>query len=34
MLLVTLGVSFLGNLLTGKGAISAGDSTIRTGKNF
>ena len=32
MLLVTLGVSFLENLLTGKGAIKAGDSTFRTGK--
>ena len=30
MLLGTLGVSLLGNLLTGKGTIRAGESTIRT----
>ena len=31
MLLGTLGVSLLGNLLTGKGVMRAGESTIRAG---
>ena len=34
MLLGTLGASFLGNLLTGKGAVRASKSTIRTGHDF
>ena len=34
MLLCTLGVSLLGNLLTGKGKIRAGKRTIRTGQDF
>ena len=34
MVLVTLGASLLGNLLTGKSAIGAGKSTIKTGQNF
>ena len=34
MLLATLGASLLGNLLTGKGTITAGDGTIRAGQNF
>ena len=31
MLLGTLGASLLGNLLTGKGAIIAGEDTIKAG---
>ena len=31
MLLVSLGASLLGNLLTGKGTIRAGKGTIRAG---
>ena len=34
MLLSTLGASLLGNLVTGKGKIRAGEGTIRTGGNF
>ena len=34
MLLGTLGASLLGNLLTGKGTITAGDGTIRADQNF
>ena len=34
MLLGTLGGSFLGNLLTGKGAITAGEGTVRAGQDF
>ena len=34
MLLGTLGARLLGNLLTGKGAIRAGEGRIRAGKNF
>ena len=34
MLLGTLGASLLGNLLTGKGAIRAGESTIRAGQGL
>ena len=34
MLLGTLGASLLGNLLAGKGAISARESTIRAGKGI
>ena len=34
MLLGTLGASLLGNLLTGKDTISAGEGTIRAGENF
>ena len=34
MLLGTLGASLLGNLLTGKGAIRAGESTIRAGQDL
>ena len=34
MLLGTLSASLLGNLWTGKGTISAGDSTIMAGHNF
>ena len=34
MLLGTLGVSLLGNLLTGKGTIRAGEGTIRAGQDF
>ena len=34
MLLGTLGASLLGNLLTGKGAITAGEGTIRAGQDF
>ena len=34
MLLGTLGASLLGNLLTGKSTIRAGEGTIRAGKNF
>ena len=34
MLLGTLGASFLGNLLIGKGTIRVGGSIIRVGQNF
>ena len=34
MLLGTLGARLLGNLLTGKSAISIGAGTIRSGENF
>ena len=34
MLLGTLGASLLGNLVTGKGAIRAGEGTIRVGQDF
>ena len=34
MLLGTLGASWLGNLLAGKGTIKAGEGTIRTGQDF
>ena len=34
MLLVTLGASLLGNLLTGKGTIRDGEGTIRAGQDF
>ena len=34
MLLGTLGVSSLGNLLTSKGIIRAGEDTIRPGQSF
>ena len=34
LLLGILGASLLGNLLTGKGAIRAGQSTIGAGHNF
>ena len=34
MLLGTLGANLLGNLLTGKGTIRAGEETIRTGEIF
>ena len=34
MLLGTSGASLLGNLLTDKGTIRAGEGTIRTGENF
>ena len=34
MLFDTLGASLLGNLLIGKGAIRAGESTIRAGQDF
>ena len=34
MLLGILGASLLGNLLTGKGIIKAGEGTIRAGENF
>ena len=34
MLLGTLSASLLGNLLTGKVTIRAGERTIRVGKNF
>ena len=34
MLLGTLGASLIGNLLTGKRKIWAGESTIRGGRNF
>ena len=33
MLLVTLGASLLGSLLTGKGKIRADESTIRAGQD-
>ena len=32
MLVTTLGASLLGNLLAGKGVITAGEGTIRSGK--
>ena len=34
MLLSTYGASLLGNLLTGKGTIRAGESTFRARQNF
>ena len=34
VLLGTLDASLLGNLLTGKGTIRAGEETIRAGQNF
>ena len=34
MLLGTLGASLLGNLITGKGTIRAGESAIRAGQGF
>ena len=34
MLLGTLGASLLGNLLTGKGTIRAGEDTIRASQDF
>ena len=34
MLLGTLGASLIGNLLTGKGKIRAGEGTITAGQNF
>ena len=34
MLLGTLGASLLGNLLTGKDRISAGEGTVRAGQDF
>ena len=34
MLLGTLGSSLLGNLLTGKDTITAGEGTIRASQNF
>ena len=34
MLLGTLGASLWGNLLTGKGAIRAGESKIKADQNF
>ena len=34
MSLSTLGASILGNLLTGKGTVRAGEGTIKTGQNF
>ena len=34
MLLGTSGASLLGNLLTGKGTIRAGEGTMITGENF
>ena len=34
IILVTLGVSFLRNLLTGKGTIRADKGTVGTGENF
>ena len=34
MLLDTLGASLLGNLLTGKSTIRAGEGTIRAGQKF
>ena len=34
MLLETLGDSSLGNLLTGKGKIRAGEGTFRAGQDF
>ena len=34
MLLGTLGASLLGNMLTGKGVIIAGEGTVRVGYGF
>ena len=34
MLLGTLGASLLGNLLTSKGTIGAGEGTVRIGHDF
>ena len=34
MLIVTLGASLLGNLLTGKETVKAGEGTIRAGEGF
>ena len=34
MLLGTLGATVLGNLLTGKDTITAGEGTIRAGQDF
>ena len=34
MLLGTLGASLLGNLLTGKGTLTAGEGTIKGGQDF
>ena len=34
MLLCTLGLSLLGNLLTGKSIIRAGEDTVRAGQDF
>ena len=34
MFLGTLGASLLGNLLTGKSTVRAGEGTIRAGENF
>ena len=34
ILLGTLAASVLGNMLTGRGVIKAGERTIRAGKNF
>ena len=34
MLLGTLGAGLLGNLLTGKGTITAGEGTIKADENF
>ena len=34
MSLSTLGASILGNLLTGKGTVRAGEGTIKTDQNF
>ena len=34
MLIGTLGANLLGNLLTGKGSIRAGEQIIRAGENF
>ena len=34
MSLGTLGASLLGNLLTGKGIVRAGEGAIRTGQGF
>ena len=34
MLIGTLGASLLGNFLTGKGTIRAGEDTIRVGQDF
>ena len=34
MLLGTLGASLLGNLLTGKGTLRAGERTVRSGKEL
>ena len=34
MLLGTVGASLLGNLLTGKGTVRAGECTVRAGQDF